>query len=136
MPDSASFHSSKNSSQLGYMVVTTSGHGQDIGVVLFQSPWPFPHTAETSHGYNPGAAAISDPFQDQHGALEGRADFPSAKDSHPTPGVTQKQAGAAFPLPASPLPSCLPPLPTTLAHAPGAFCQEIVLMFGFLFAKL
>lgn len=38
MPVSASFHSGKNSSQLGYMVVTTSGHGQDIGVVLFQSP--------------------------------------------------------------------------------------------------
>lgn len=60
MSDSESFHSSNNSSQLGYMVVTTSGHRQDTGVVLFQHPWPFPHTAEASHGHNPGAAATSD----------------------------------------------------------------------------
>lgn len=38
MPDSASFHSSNHSSQLGYMMVTTSGHRQDTGVVLIQCP--------------------------------------------------------------------------------------------------
>lgn len=38
MPDSASFHSSNNSSQLEYMMETTSGHRQDIGVALFQCP--------------------------------------------------------------------------------------------------
>lgn len=103
-------------------MVTTSGHRQDMGVVLFQCPWPFPHTAEASHGHNPGAAAISDPLQDSMSCLVPRPIlsgtkgwFSFSKRLSSTPGITQNQAGAAFPLPGSPLPSCLPPS----AHHPG-----------------
>lgn len=156
MPDSASFCSSKNSSQLGYKMPATPAHTHVGRVGCSFSARDRSRTPQRQATAIPPRdasrpAATSDLLRHQHG--------PSGAQTHPiwVEGLfsllqealtllqashrnRQERAGAALSLPAFPSPGCLPtpaaPAPTSLAHTRGACRQEIVLIFFFLYCVL
>lgn len=63
--------------------------------------------------------------------LEGKADFHSPKDSHPDQASHKTRQGLHSLCQVLPCPAACLPLPTTLVHTPGAFCQEMFQCLGF-----